>query len=178
MNMFVTGAAGATLVASVAWGAVRPSSVAASAAAAASRCQNIQLAVSPGQSNSGAGHVGIQYRMRNISGRTCRLYGYPGAVLLDANFSTLPTHLRRSVGYLGGSPRARLVVLSPGMSAYFFLEWVHFPSPGQTCPPARYLMITPPNAFLPVVIWAARGGSITLCGGDMVVSPVESTPVF
>lgn len=155
---------------------VRPAG--AATAAVAARCQNVQLTVAAGQSNGGAGHIGIQYRMRNISRRTCSLYGYPGVVLLDSNFSTLPTHLRRSGGYLGGSPRPRLAVLAPGRQAYFFLEWVHFPAPGQTCPPARYLMITPPNDYLPVVTWAARGGSITPCGGNVVVSPVEPRRIF
>lgn len=168
----------AVFIVFAAWGASRSSRATAAHVAAPSRCQNIQVNIQPGQDNSGAGHIGIQYRVLNISRQTCQMYGYPGAVLVDASFSTLPTHLRRSGGYLGGSPRPRLVVLAPGQSGYFFLEWVHFPAPGQTCPQARYLMITPPNDLLPVVTWAANGGNITPCGGNVVVSSVEPKPIF
>lgn len=171
-------AAVGAIVAVLGWGLMRSNFVAASPAAAVTRCQNVQLAIQPGQSNAGVGHVGIQYRVINTSQRTCQLYGYPGVVLLDANFSTLPTHLRRSGGYLGGSPQPRLVVLAPGKAGYFFLEWVHIPATGQTCPQARYLMIIPPNDFLPDVTWAANGGSITPCGGNVVVSPLEPKPIF
>lgn len=161
-----------------AWTAVHRLPVTASHAAAPTRCQNIQVDIQPGQINAGAGHVGVQYRILNISQRTCQLYGYPGAVLVSRDFSTLPTHVSRGSAYLGGSPKPRLVVLAPGQSGYFFLEWVHIPSPDQTCPPARYLMITPPNDFLPVFAWAAHGGTITACGGNLVASPVEPKPLF
>jgi hypothetical protein len=165
-------------LASAFWGATRSSPAAASQLAAPARCQNIQVDIQPGQTNGGAGHIGIQYRVLNISQQTCQMYGYPGAVLLAPSFSTLPTHLHRAGGYLGGSPKPRLVVLAPGQSGYFFLEWDHIPATGQTCPRARYLMITPPNDFLPDVVWAANGGSITPCGGEVFASPVEPKPIF
>src|SRR5579875_3520121 len=117
--------------------------------AAVARCTTAQLVIAPDYGNGGAGHLGIIFLIHNRLNRTCTLYGYPGAQLLNANYQPLTTHLRWGGGYLGGNPPRRLVYLAPSADAYFSLEWVHIPSPGQTCPKASFLRITPPNDFEP-----------------------------
>lgn len=137
-------------------------------------CQNFQLTVRPGQSNGAMGHIGITYRIHNILPGACTLFGYPGAEQLDRNFSSLPTHVGRGLAFLAGKHAPSTVTLQGSQDGYFVLEWDHFPSPGQTCPPASYLLITPPNDRLPVVTYASRGGNaIVACGGDLTVSPVS-----
>jgi hypothetical protein len=142
-------------------------------------CQNFQLTVRPGQSNGATGHIAIMYRIHNILPGACTLFGYPGAVQLDRNFSSLPTHVGRGLAFLAGKHAPSTVTLQGSQDGYFVLEWDHFPSPGQTCPPASYLLITPPNDRLPVVTYAARGGgTIVACGGNFTVSPVSQHTLF
>jgi hypothetical protein len=147
--------------------------------AATRPCQNFQVTVRPGQSNGATGHIAIMYRIHNILPGACTLFGYPGAELLDRNFSSLPTHVHRGLGFLAGKHAPSTVTLQGNQDGFFILEWVHFPSPGQSCPPASYLLITPPNDRLPVVTYAARGGgTIVACGGNLTVSPVSQHPQF
>jgi hypothetical protein len=61
------------------------------------------------------------------------------------------------------------VTLATGRSAYFGLEWVHFPSPGQTCVSASYLLVTPPDERTTVVVPVALGD---VCGGRLTATPV------
>lgn len=148
---------------------------ASSAWFAYANCSNIQVSIRPYKSSAGAGHVGIMYQIHNLWNRPCGLFGYPGVKLLDAQFSTLPTQLTRGLGYLVGGRSPRLVHLGPHGSAYFLLEWDHIPTDAESCPVARYLMITPPNDYLPVVTYAASGSGITPCGGKIIASPVAGT---
>ena len=144
----------------------------APAHAAVGRCHTEQLTIAPDYGEGGAGHIGIIFLVHNRSGHTCTLYGYPGAQLLDASYRPLPTHLRWGIGYLAGNPPRRLVTLKPGTDAYFSLEWVHIPSPGQACPTASFIQIYPPNTYTPTVVWAGQGG-IDACGGNLIAAPVE-----
>lgn len=151
----------------------------AASPAAVRPCQNIQLLVRPGGSNGATGHIAIMYRIHNILPGACTLFGYPGAKLLNRNFDSLPTRVNRGLSFLAGKNAPTTVTLQGNQDAYFVLEWDHFPSPGQTCPPATYLLITPPNDNLPVVTYAARGGAaIVACGGDLTASPVSQHPLF
>ena len=171
----VAGGAGVT-----AWSLGVPAGRASAAGEAATHpCQNFQLTVRPGQSNGAMGHVAIMYRIHNILPGACTLFGYPGAELLDRNFKSLPTLVVRGLLFLAGKQAPSTVTLQGSRDAYFVLEWDHFPSPGQTCPPASYLLITPPNDRLPVVTYASRGGNaIVACGGHLTVSPVSQHTQF
>lgn len=140
-------------------------------------CRNFQLTVRPVMTSGAMGHVGTTYQVHNILPGACTLFGYPGAKLLDRNFNSLPTHVRRGLANLAGTGAPVTVTLGGTRDGYFLLEWDHFPSPGQTCPPAAYLMIIPPNDRLPVVTSAGSGNSqIIVCGGDITASPVAAHP--
>lgn len=145
------------------------------ALAAPSRCANYQLLVRSIASNGATGHVDDMFRIHDLLPGSCTLFGYPGALLLDKNFYSLPTHVRRAP-YPQGGPGPALVTLDRSHDAYFVLSYVHFPTPGQKCPIAPYVMITPPNDRLPVVTYAAGGngqGGIMACGGNLTASPVS-----
>lgn len=155
----------------LAGGALR---VTAAPPAATSTCQNIQLTYNPVRSSGAMGHIGVMFRVHNQWRGACTLYGYPGAELLDSQFHSLPTTVERGVGYLTGNKYEHLVTLSRGHNGYFVLEWVHFPTPGQTCLGAPYLMITAPGNRLPNVIYgSAEGGAIDACGGILHVTAIQ-----
>jgi hypothetical protein len=126
---------------------------------------------------SGAtGHIGEMFRIHKVTAGACTLYGYPGAVLLDGNFNSYPTHVSRGLGFLAGKRAPVTVRLDATHDAYFILEWDHIPSPGQSCPGAKYVLITPPNDRLPVVTYAGKGSTvIDACGGLLTASPVAPT---
>jgi hypothetical protein len=140
--------------------------------AAVTRCYTNQLAVYRDTGNSGAGHVGVYFRLHNRSPRACTLFGYPGVQLLDGRGQYLHTVLHWGVGYLSGNQARRLVYLRPGGDAFFLLEWVHIPSPGQTCPHAPALLITPPNTYRSIRV-SMTPGYVDACGGILNAGPVE-----
>jgi hypothetical protein len=152
-------------------------SMAGSAPAAPPRCANYQTLVTPVSGNGATGHISEMFRIHDTLPGSCQLFGYPGAELLDRSFHSLPTHVTRAPWPEGG-PGPRTVTLSSGHDAYFVLAWVHIPTPGQRCPTASYVMITPPNDRLPDVTYAGtRNGpsGIDACGGNLTVSPVAGT---
>src|SRR5579884_2087818 len=137
-----------------------------------SRCNNYQLTIRYVSGGAALGHIGIIYRIHNLSGHPCTLQGYPGVELFNRNFHSLPTHVSRGGGYIiVGRPREPLVALDDRHDAYFGLEFHDVPADNQSCTQVRYLMITPPNDYLPIVI---RSGGIAPCGGQVIVSPVHS----
>ena len=119
--------------------------------------------------------MGTMYRVHNILPGACSLHGYPGAMLLDRDFNSLPTHVATGLGYLAGKHAPVTVTLHGSHDAYFVLEWEQNPSPGQTCPAAKYIMVIAPNDFLPVVTYAG-GAGIMACGGNLTASPVVPNP--
>jgi Protein of unknown function (DUF4232) len=150
------------------------------ALAAPSRCANYQLIMKPIAGNGAMGHISEMFRIHDFLPGSCTLFGYPGAVLLDRSFFSLPTHVTRGP-YPEGGPAPVLVTLSWRHDAYFVLSWGHFPTPGEKCPIASYLMITAPNDRLPVVSYAGNGdgqGGINACGGNVTVSPVSAKELF
>lgn len=136
------------------------------------RCSNIQVAVSPAGGNGAAGTITAIYRIHKLFGRPCTLFGYPGAMMLDRNFASLRTVVRRT-GFLPAGVTPRLVQIGPH-DAFFGLQYHDVPSGSGPCPSARYLLITPPNDYLPVVTYAAaHGASLMVCGQALAASPIE-----
>lgn len=148
---------------------------AAPAGAPVNRCQNIQLNATFVRSSGAAGTIVNMYRLRNLSGSTCTLYGYPGAIMAGNNWVTIYTVVQRGGGFAIVNKRPHTVRLAPGGSAYFVLQYSDVQSPGQTCPRAKYLMIFAPNNHLPIVTYAAPGG-VAPCGGKFIASPVQAQP--
>jgi hypothetical protein len=147
----------------------------AAPATAPPRCSNVQLLIRPYKSLGAAtGHLGLWYRLHDLTAAPCSLQGYPGALLLDRDFHSLPTTVQRAHGYIiAGSPPVHLVILSPQHDAYFALEYSDVPQGNAPCASAPYLMVTPPNDLLPNVTFSGLGAPV--CGGKVGVSPVEPT---
>jgi hypothetical protein len=152
----------------------------AAAQSASTRCPNYQLLVTAQSSQGAAGHLAVIYRLHNLTGTACMLDGYPGVELLNRNFQSLPTTVHRGGGDLVGATMARPVRIPGYGNAYFTLGSSDVPVGNHPCQPAaRYILVTPPNDYLPVVTYAfTRAGSITSCTGDVYVSPVEAQPQY
>jgi hypothetical protein len=153
-----------------------PSALAAQPAQAAHNCQNIQLSVGFQGSQGAAGTIVNIYRLHNLFGQACTLYGYPGVQLLDKQFQSVHTVVHRGLPVGKAIPKKLVHVAAHG-NAYFTLLYNDVPVNNQPCETAYYLMVFAPNDFLPIVTYAApHGGSITPCTGNLYVSPVTARP--
>jgi hypothetical protein len=136
-------------------------------------CRPAQLTLSSVGAETEAGNVRELFRWRNRSTQACVLLGYPQVHLLDARHRPQPTYVVHEGGRLTpptADPRA--VRLDHGGSAFVSLEWGDSPAPGLLCPVSHYMRLTPPGASSPQRVgeWAEWR---TVCGGVLVVSPVE-----
>jgi hypothetical protein len=108
--------------------------------------------------------------LRNTSSATCVLGGYPGAQMLDAHGTQLPTTVVRGGNYPFTNFAPSTVTLAPGALAYFNLGYSNVPTGAETtCPSATELIVTPPNAYDHLTLAA----TLAPCGhGTITVSPV------
>ncbi|MGI8916828.1 MAG: DUF4232 domain-containing protein [Chloroflexota bacterium] len=137
------------------------------------RCHSGDLVISQRHGQVAVGNVGVSFQFRSIAAQPCTLYGFPGIELLDTAAQPLPTFLTwRTSGYLIGTVPEQTLVLKPGDSVYFVLEFTDVPTPGQRCLEATNLRITPPNAYNSVV---GQVHGIAPCGGRITASPVLAT---
>lgn len=162
--------------ASGASGATHPTPTATSlpnpTATAAAHCQGTQLAAAITAGGAAATHILTQVSLRNISQQVCSLDGYPTLQLLDAAGHPLPTHVTDATSaYLWSSLSPGVVVLAPGASAIFKLQWSQVDyTTGAACtsPPSSSLQITPPGATDALTAAA----QLTPCDGDLITSPI------
>ncbi|HEX8967083.1 MAG TPA: DUF4232 domain-containing protein [Chloroflexota bacterium] len=135
-------------------------------------CDTPQLDLTLGQSEGAVGHVRAVFILRNMSDSGCRLYGYPGLLLLDTDGQPLPTDLSwGGPNYLVPDVAPRSVLVEPGDAASFAVGFAHIPSGDETqadCPYSAQVQVTPPNAFTSVTIAAV----LDPCGGRLTASPV------
>jgi len=141
------------------------------------RCLNTQLRVMPGQSEGALGHIGFVVHFTNRSRSTCQLGGYPGLQMLDAAGRPIPTHVQRGIAYTVPKVPDRVVELSPGALASFYLGYADSTGYGdEQCPASTRVEITAPNDYRPLTIaWKIQpyGGDIPhLKCGEITVSPV------
>ena len=136
-----------------------------------------------------AGNISGTIEVRNKSRHDCDLYGYAGLQLLDAHGRPLPTKVLWSTGsfFLVGSAVEAVVGLPaatppirpdrpvPG-HAYIPISWNDAQGP---CSEAVQLRVTPPDAYLSMVISATPAGRtpglMTVCsGGSVLVNPTRA----
>ena len=113
----------------------------APAGTTARRCTAPDLAGHVVQKGGAAGTIYATIVLRNVSGTTCRVFGFPGLGLQSASHHPLAGYavFDRSV-----APHA--VVLRPGASARAAMHYGDMPVGGETrCPTARWLLVTPPD---------------------------------
>lgn len=145
----------------------------ATSGVASVNCQPNQLTFSVKSAVAAAGHIGQMGKFTNSSSATCTLYGFPGAVMLDAQHQPMTTHaLWQTSAYMYSNQMKQLVTLAPGGSAYFAVTWSDVTvGAATTCPTSSYLSVTPPNDFSVLTI----ADQITSCDSNLTISPVEPT---
>jgi Protein of unknown function (DUF4232) len=137
-----------------------------------SGCATSQLAIIQNHTGLAMGHAAILFQLLNQSQKTCTLEGYPDVQLLDAHQHPVPTHLHQvTLAYTFSVPPPQQIVLAPGDSAYFQLEWTDVSPSGQGCPTnGSFMRITPPMNQSGIVV----GGTVSACGGEVITSPFEA----
>jgi hypothetical protein len=121
-------------------------------------CTTSQLTIRLTRSLVAAGNVGGVISLKNRSGATCRLTGWPTLVAVTrAGRSTTARHVRTTMfgppSSLRGVP---VVTLPPGKIAKVVFAGGDNPGPGRTsCPPAYHrLRISPPGSSRSAVLSA------------------------
>jgi Protein of unknown function (DUF4232) len=151
----------------------QPRSAASQSPAASGRAlPHVWLSLAPtGITDAAVGHAGAYFSFTNLSGVRCVLQGYVGIELLDAHAKPAPIRVSRGGGYLFTDSGPEPVIVAPGGSAVFAIEWVQVPSVGEnTCSTAALLAIAPPNEDAPLAIPAM----VSACsGGHVRVTAVQ-----
>ena len=142
------------------------------ATAAIERCHTGRIYIDAIGGQGAAGHIGVTFRLRSLAASPCAVYGYPGMQMLTANGQAVPTHLRwGGTTYLISHLRPQRIILAPGGSAFFSFDYEDNPTPGQNCPAANFLQITPPDEYTPIVVPVRY---FAPCGGQVNASPLVS----
>jgi Protein of unknown function (DUF4232) len=129
-------------------------------------CRTSQLQLRAGFTDSGMGRQWTTYGFRNRSTLACTMAGFPAVRLLDARgrvIATLPGH---------DAATSPVVRLRPGGSAYFSVGQLSGPEyPGQPCPAAATLVVTPPHQGQALSIPA----TLAPCGGRLWGAVIRAT---
>jgi hypothetical protein len=140
-----------------------------SRSAAGGRCHTAELRASVGRANPGAGQKNFPIVLTNTSGRTCTVYGYPGAAFVDASGRQLGPDPQRS----SGTPRT--VPLAPGKSAWAGLSFANPEISGARVATPAALLVTPPDERVPLkVTWTA--GEVPVSGNESTVRLIPFSP--
>jgi hypothetical protein len=141
------------------------------------QCGTSQVRVTAIGKGAALGHLGVLFTLQNTSSASCRLYGYPGLLMLDSTGAPLPTTVVRAVNgsYLIARVAPHWVALAPGSVGSFDLEYGDNPVGTQVnepyataCPAAQSAEVTLPGADDHSVVPV----SMAPCGGQVLVSPV------
>ncbi len=115
-------------------------------------CTTAQLHVSAGKVGAATGHSGFPLLFSNKSSQECRLSGYPGVTLLDADGRQVMQAQREPSGFIGGLPSYSsgplpAIGLASGETASALVEGDDV-APGGVAPcgPFGAILVTPPNA--------------------------------
>jgi hypothetical protein len=136
---------------------------------APTRCLSHNLTTSLGFANGTAGSVYIPLRFRNVSTRTCSLFGYPGVSAMRNG------HQVGVAARWGAKARPRTVIVKPGSTVRATLQIVDTGAlPPRTCRSvtAAALRVFPPGAYVPHFVTRR----FPACSGRtnfMYVTPVQ-----
>ncbi|MBH1937451.1 DUF4232 domain-containing protein [Streptomyces sp. AV19] len=136
--------AGAAAAAGIALTVAAPGTVQAAAGRGTPTCGTADLRISFAERlGGGMNHAGGTLELKNTTGRTCALRGYPGLGLEDARHKALPTRTVRGNTWYADDPGNQLVLLKPGQAAQANVAWTHT---GTEARSGSYLRVTPPAA--------------------------------
>lgn len=109
------------------------------------RCNAPELALSFLGQQGATGHGELGFALRNVSGKSCRTFGYPGVLFLGRTGQPLPTLSTRTThDFFGMAPEEALVVAT-GDSASFRLGVTHGISSPAGCTTAYGLQVIAPD---------------------------------
>jgi Protein of unknown function (DUF4232) len=109
------------------------------------RCNAPELALSFLGQQGATGHGELGFALRNVSGQSCRTFGYPGVLFLGRTGQSLPTVSTRTThDFFGVAPEEALVV-APGDSVSFRLGVTHGISSPAGCTTAYGLQVIAPD---------------------------------
>ncbi|MEU8951567.1 DUF4232 domain-containing protein [Streptomyces sp. NPDC048489] len=92
----------------------------------------------------GMNHQGVVINLRNLSGRTCALRGFPGLGLENSAHKVLASHTYWGDTWYAASPAKKTLTLKDGESAEAVVSWSHANTGTSGAVHASYLEITPP----------------------------------
>ncbi|MEV5955090.1 DUF4232 domain-containing protein [Streptomyces sp. NPDC051987] len=108
-------------------------------------CSAAALKATFGQGLAGGmNHQGVVIRLRNLSGKTCALRGYPGLGLENSRHKAITTHTHWGDTWYAKDPGKKTLVLRDGQSAEAVVAWTHANTGTSGAVHASYLEITPP----------------------------------
>jgi len=113
--------------------------------AATPRCNAAGLALSFLGQQGATGHGELGFALRNISGKSCRTFGYPGVLFLDRTGQPLPTVSTRTTHDFFGSTPVLALDVAPGTSVSFRLGVTHGISSPAGCTTAYGLQVIAPD---------------------------------
>jgi hypothetical protein len=135
-----------------------------SGAASSTRCHTSELKASVGANNPGAGQENVPIVLTNRSGRTCTVYGFPGAEFVNSKGQAVAPDPERA----SGSER-KVISLAPGKSAWAGLSFGNPAITGATTTTPAALLITPPDETAALKVpWT--GGPVSNTGKTSVPS--------
>ncbi|MDQ0994509.1 DUF4232 domain-containing protein [Streptomyces sp. V3I7] len=133
------------------------------------RCHTSELRASVGRNDPGAGQENFPVVLTNASGRTCTVYGYPGAAFVNASGGQLGPDPKRAPG------SAKRVTLKPGQSAWAGLSFSNPEVSGAKKATPAALLVTPPDERDSLrVAWKA--GAVPVSGNASTVSLTVLSP--
>ncbi|WP_239096326.1 DUF4232 domain-containing protein [Streptomyces sp. SID11385] len=134
----LTGAVGAVTVA-------QASASGTSAKAATPTCATSGLSASLSKRLAGGmNHAGAILNLKNTSGHTCALRGYPGLGLQDAKGKTLTSKTTWGSTWYAKDPGKTTLTLKNGASAQAVIAWTHANTGTADARHAAKLVVTPP----------------------------------
>ncbi len=140
-------------------------------------CTTFQLRLAGPYTGFGLGNVVTLITVRNISASSCTLTGYPGLVLIGAEGSFLPTHVRPAItgAYMFPAIVPHRVALAPGGVASFMIGYGDNPFGPDANKP--YNIACPPSVAVRVILpgtdeFGTARVSMRVCEGSVSVSPI------
>ncbi|WP_405776222.1 DUF4232 domain-containing protein [Streptomyces sp. NBC_00859] len=141
------GGAGLAVVAVAGLGLAGAGAAQAAGARTTPTCATSGLTPSFGQDLAGGmNHQGVVLKLKNTSGHTCDLRGYPGLGLQDSGHHTLASSAHWGSTWYAKGPAKQTLTLKNGQSAESVIAWTHANTGTSGARHAAYLVVTPPAA--------------------------------
>ncbi|MFI8850908.1 DUF4232 domain-containing protein [Streptomyces sp. NPDC053499] len=125
-------------------------------------CTTSGLTASFGQKlGGGMSHEGVVLKLKNTSGHTCALRGYPGLGLEDSKHRTLGSSVHWGDTWYAKDPGKKTLTLKKNQSAEAVIAWTHANAGTSGARHATYLQVTPPantaHKTLKLPTWVDHG---------------------